>query len=374
MTDSGSFKKLNLKDFHELAEKYRPFFRNRLLGKSFFIPDSKWKFSKKMEKQAIHFLAMENSSDLSLLVHIAPVVLTRLINEPQYKEAFIPKKRGGKRNLLIPEYLLLCVQKRLNLYLQAVYASIRPDCVHGFVRNSSDIPVNIASNALPHVGKKVVLNLDLRDFFDSVMARDIREVLKSDIFRFDDHLATCITLLTTKNGCLPQGAPTSPVLSNFVCIPLDKALHAYCQEKKMTYTRYADDLSFSADHKIDQEIIDDLKNIISKYHFQLNSEKFRIRSANKQQCVTGVTVNRKLNVNRKFYKTTRAMLHDLKVNGLHEATKNHLGLLAPASTIQCRLFIKRLEGYIGFIGQIRGKNDPIYQRMRCSFEEEFSVD
>ena len=373
MTDSGSFKNLDLNDFHELAERYKPFFRNRLLGKPLSVHDAKWKFLKKDEKKAIHFLSMETPADLSLLVQIAPVVLKRLINEPDYREVFIPKKRGGKRKLLIPENLLLSLQKRMNLYLQAVYTTVRPDCVHGFVRNTSkDFPVTIATNALPHVGKKYVLNLDIQDFFSSIKARDILDVFRSDIFRFGDHLATCITLLTTKNGCLPQGAPTSPVLSNFVCLALDKKLQAYCLENHITYTRYADDLSFSADYKIDEHIIDELKSIITEHRFQLNSDKFRIRSANKQQSVTGVVVNKKLNVNRTFYKKTRAMLHDLKVNGINEATKTHLGLLTPPSTIQCRFFIKRLEGYIGFIGQIRGKNDPLYQRMKCSFEEEFS--
>jgi hypothetical protein len=97
MTDSGSFKNLDLNDFHEFAERYKPFFRNRPLGKPLSMHDAKWKFIKKEEKKAIHFLSMETPADLSLLVQITPVVLKRLINEPDYREVFIPKKRGGKR-------------------------------------------------------------------------------------------------------------------------------------------------------------------------------------------------------------------------------------------------------------------------------------
>jgi hypothetical protein len=84
-------------------------------------------------------------------------------------------------------------------------------------------------------------------------------------------------------------------------------------------------------------------------------------------------VNKRLNVDRKFYKKVRAMLHDLKQNGIESATMNHFGLTTNPNQQQCRFFIKRLEGYLAFIGQVRGTNDPIYNRMRSVLNAEFNV-
>jgi RNA-directed DNA polymerase len=363
-------------EYHKLAEQYRHSLRKERYSRSILVADRRWRYLKKSEKLTVLFLSMVNSVDLCLLVQLAPEVLTRLINSPTYTEVFIPKKRGGKRKLEVPEYLLLGAQKRLNSYLQSTYIQIRPEYVHGFVltNGTHENKANIVSNATPHVGKKYVMNLDLEDFFPSIKAKSIRELFLSELFNFDHHLSTCLALLTTIDGHLPQGAPTSPVLSNFVCLEMDKALHLYAFLKQVEYTRYADDLTFSADLPFDEDWVSGLKKMIEQHGFRLNNEKFRIQSTNRKQSVTGVTVNKRLNVDRKFYKKVRAMLHDLKQNGIESATIKHFGLANKPNQEQCRFFIKRLEGYLSFIGQVRGADDPIYNRMKSSFNAEFNVE
>ena len=363
-------------EYQKLAEQYRYSLRKERYSRSILAADRRWRYLKKSEKLTVLFLSMLNSVDLCLLVQLAPEVLTRLINSPTYTAVFIPKKRGGKRKLEVPEYLLLGAQKRLNSYLQSTYIQIRPEYVHGFVLTNGmhENKANIVSNALPHVGKKYVMNLDLEDFFPSIKAKSIRDLFLSELFNFDHHLSTCLALLTTIDGHLPQGAPTSPVLSNFVCLEMDKALHLYAFLKQVEYTRYADDLTFSSELPFEDDWVSGLKIIIEQHGFCLNDEKFRIQSRNRKQSVTGVTVNKRLNVDRKFYKKVRAMLHDLKQNGIESATIKHFGLATKPNQAQCRFFIKRLEGYLSFIGQVRGADDPIYNRMKSSFNAEFNVE
>ncbi len=363
-------------EYQKIANHYRDSFRRGLHSGAFFVYNSRWRYFHRSEKLTVLFLSIRTSVDLCLLVKIAPEVLTRVINSPQYKELLIPKKRGGKRKLEVPEYLLMCIQKRLNKYLQSVYLQIRPTFVHGFVltNGASENKANIVSNALPHVGKKYVMNLDLEDFFPSINAKTIRGMFLSDIFNFDHHLSTCLALLTTIDGHLPQGASTSPVLSNFVCLELDKALHLFAFLNQIEYTRYADDLTFSADFPFEEDWVIGLKKIIEQHGFRLNDQKFRIQISNRKQSVTGITVNKRLNVDRKFYKRTRAMLNDLKRNGVESATIKHFGLTTEPNQKQCRFFIKRLEGFIAFIGQVRGADDPIYNRMKSVFNAQFKLE
>jgi RNA-directed DNA polymerase len=173
-------------------------------------------------------------------------------------------------------------------------------------------------------------------------------------------MANAITLLTTINGHLPQGAPTSPVLSNLVCLPLDKQLMAWCDEREINYTRYADDLSFSCDEPFTIEEISGIRLIIAQHDFRVNEKKLRKRANNKKQTVTGLVVNEKVNVDRKLIKKVRAMLFDLRLNGIKAAAQKHYDSIEFVSDKKCDAFLFKLKGYINFIGQVRGKEDAIY--------------
>jgi len=295
-----------------------------------------------------------------------------VINEPIYLLCIINKKRGGKRTIFAPGWSLKYIQKRLNAHLQAYYLWIKPSEVHGFVLNPRYLgaPCNIVANARVHTGKKHVLNIDLKDFFPGISAKRIKELFTSPYFKFNEQIAIALTLLTTYKAILPTGAPTSPVLSNFVCLKLDAELRSFCQKNNLFYTRYADDLTFSSNIFIPQDTIQNIKQLITANGFEVNEKKVRLQGSNRKQSVTGITVNDKVNVDRKLLKKIRAMLHDITVNGLDVATQRHFKLKDVHDIPLWRNYLmNRLEGYINFVGQVRGKDDALYRWLKeCSIE------
>ena len=293
--------------------------------------------------------------------------LEEIFNAPVYKHYTIKKKRGGERHIFAPEAVLKHIQRRLNRYLQMSYLQIKPNEVHGFVINPRfyDNQCNIVANAAPHTGKKHLLNIDIKDFFPSISAKRIMNLFLSPSFNYPQQVAIALTLLTTYQGKLPTGAPTSPVLSNFVCLELDACLLTFCMENRLQYTRYADDLTFSSYQVIPQETIQNIISLIHTNGFEINNKKLRVQSSNRRQTVTGLTVNKKVNVERRLLKKIRAMHHDLITNGAKAATKKHFNI-SEAVYASCyprhlNLFTNRLKGYISFVGQIRGKDDAVYQ-------------
>jgi len=317
---------------------------------------------KRHEINALMLLTVEKSVDLCRLLKTPFLPLQDIMNNPGYKKFQIGKKAGGERQICAPEQRLKTIQKRLNYFLQAYYLCIKPKEVHGFVVNPHYLKkaCNVVENAKPHVKKKHVFNVDLEDFFPSISAKRIKETFASPYFDFSDQIIHALTLLTTFEGKLPIGAPTSPVVSNFVCLALDKDLIGFCESNNLVYTRYADDLTFSSETKIDRKLSLDLIHLILKNNFAINENKLRMRYANSKQTVTGLTVNEKVNVDRKLLKKIRAMLHDLSTNGIEQATQRHFKLTGSVDESHCATFINKLEGYINFVGQVRGKKDSLY--------------
>jgi RNA-directed DNA polymerase len=306
---------------------------------------------------------MKRDMSVFRLLGIPLLELERLINQPQYKVYKIPKKRGGWRGISAPETELKIAQQKVNKYLQSCYSRIKPDEVYVFVRMKQS---NIVANARPHINKPFLLNLDLKDFFPCITAKRVKEMFLSEPFQFNEQAAIAFTLLTTYQGRLPTGAPSSPIISNLVCRAFDKDLADFSKAHQLVYTRYADDLTFSSDLLITKEIISDIVGLIEKHHFRINEKKFRLISAQRQQMVTGIVVNKKINVDRKMLKKIRAMLHDWQVNGLNAASRHHFWReIGEDGTPQ--QFLNRLIGYINFVGQVRGKYDTIF----CQFENQY---
>lgn len=316
------------------------------------------------EKAALYFLSINTPNELrQALTRDSFYAFQNQINYPCYTHHQLTKKSGGKRDIYEPSQELKKIQKRLNYYLQGYYLLIKPKEVHGFVINPSYLETqsNIVENAKPHINKKVILNIDLQDFFPSITSRKVKDIFQSQFFDFDEQISTALTLLTTFEGILPTGAPTSPVISNFVCAQLDQDLREFSALNLLTYTRYADDLTFSGNNEITKGMISEINSIIQKNHFKMNEKKLRIRTSNRQQIVTGLTVNEKVNVNRRLLKKVRAMIFDLEKNGLEVASRRHFknSTIVPDAG---NYFLNRLRGYIDFIGQVRGKEDLVYLR------------
>ncbi|MGL5913861.1 MAG: reverse transcriptase family protein, partial [Bacteroidales bacterium] len=282
-------------------------------------------------------------------------------------------KRGGERQIFAPEKKLKTIQKQLNYFLQAYYLWIKPAEVHGFVVHPHYLETycNIVENAKIHTRKKCVLNIDLKDFFPSITAKQVKNIFTSHYFNFGDQLATALTFLTCYQSKLPIGAPTSPVISNFVCSQLDNELITFCKNNHLNFTRYADDLTFSSDSLISNDITLSIIKLIQQNNFEVNEKKLHLKTSNRKQIVTGLTVNEKVNVDRKLLKKIRAMLHDFTTNGIELATKRHFHI--NNVELQHRLkFIQRLEGYINFVGQVRGKTDSLYRKQKIAFDNLFT--
>lgn len=317
---------------------------------------------KKAYSVAARFLQVKELEDLAEVMEVKKTELLKLMLqlENQYREFMIPKRKGGGRVIDAPSDRLSGIQRRLNFLLQIMYYRIRPECVHGFIRTAKENTpsYSIASNAAVHVRAKYVLNMDLADFFHSISVHRIKKLFMSYPFYLPNRPAAFLALLSTYKERLPMGAPTSPVLSNFSCFLLDRRLMDYAAANGMKYTRYADDLSFSSEREITNQEVQAIAGIIRLYGFRVNEKKTRIQSYRGAQVVTGIKVNEKLNVNRSYVRSIRAMLHNWEKYGLAEASLDNK---SPES------FIRMIGGKLNFLRMVKGKEDPVYLKLKNKF-------
>ncbi len=226
--------------------------------------------------------------------------------EPSYRVAVIPKRSGGTRQLLIPDDATKRLQRRL---LQRVLRKLRahPAAV-GFECGKS-----IVDNALPHVGRSVVIKCDIQDFFDTTTSDRLEVYFRRIGWKPD--AASLLVKLTTHAGGLPQGAPTSPRLSNLVNYLLDVRLSNFAELRKGHYTRYADDITFSFPKDYPRRVrgvVQKVRRVLKRHGYQLNHKKTRILRRHQRQCVTGLVVNDKVQIPRKQRRRLRAIQHHLE--------------------------------------------------------------
>ncbi|MBK9457868.1 MAG: RNA-directed DNA polymerase [Sphingobacteriales bacterium] len=229
-------------------------------------------------------------------------------------------KKWKARTISALIHILKLLQKCLNVVLNIIFVPHK--AANGFVVNHDNKIRNIVTNAQIHTNKPYVYNIDLSDFFTSIAFRRIKTVLQLAPFNLPDDIAFLVANLCSDNGVLPQGAPTSPTLTNAVCQRLDRKLTAFAKTNKIRYTRYADDITFSGYENIfNEEFYNQLKNIVEiEESFKINESKVRLQTRNDRQEVTGLTVNEKVNVEQRYIRSIRAMLHNWQNKGLEYAT------------------------------------------------------
>ncbi len=267
-----------------------------------------------------------------------------------YRKFYMPKKSGGKRLISAPMPRL---KKAQHWILQNILNKVPlHHAVNGFAINRS-----IVTNAQPHIGKDLVLNMDVKDFFPSVHFKRVKGLLQQ--LGYAEKMATIIALICTEavteqveidgknyfvqkgNRVLPQGAPSSPAITNILCFKLDKRLQGLATKLNCNYTRYADDVTFSGSKEVNaQQLVWRIKKIIQDEGFTIHPDKIRIMRKGTQQEVTGVVVNQQLNISRKKLRQFRALLHNVK-------TKNSNTLQWGAGSLS-----NSIIGYANFVKMV----------------------
>jgi len=325
---------------------------------------------------------LQSRADVAAMLGVPLRILTWVLHGPKRSTYYaiwkISKRNGrGMREIRAPRSTLYRVQRRLHEILQAEYQPREP--THGFV-----IGRNVVSNASPHVGRNLVLNVDLADFFPSINFGRVRGLFLSSPFNCPPEVATLLAQICCWEGRLPIGAPTSPVVSNMICLRMDREFQALARKRGCWYTRYADDLTFSTDRAVfspgiavaseeeDKKIVvlgAELRAILEGNGFEPNFEKIRLRSRHERQSVTGIIVNERLNIDRRDIRRVRAMLHSWAKFGLSGAQSNfvesdkkerHPGASPSFSNV--------LWGHISYLAQVRGSGDPFVQLFTQQFK------
>ncbi len=343
------------------------------------------------------FLCSQTRQDIANLLDIEDSKLRAFLFSKKIKnsyKSFSIKKRNGKlRTIDAPPYSLKLLQQKLLLILESVHTPL--PCAHGYIKGR-----NILSNATSHVDKKFLLNIDLKDFFSQIHFGRIVGMFIAPPFSLGREAAQTIAQLVCLRGVLPQGAPTSPIISNMVCAYLDKAIMSYAKKMHCTYTRYADDITISTDNKnfpssiakvTNEELVISKKflNILQNNSFEVNSDKVSLRSKYERQEVTGLIVNEKVNVKRQYIKELRAILHHCIVDGIYNTALNYVAKGGSRNNRNNHMinslsedeiidwFKKVLIGKIYFIKQVKGEKSFTYlavaEKYNTYIEEYFDV-
>ena len=267
------------------------------------------------------------------------------VRRDSYRQFHIPKKSGGVRTITAPDGELKDVMLTLAFMLSELYIPT-PEAM-AFVSGRS-----IVENASQHIGQNYVLNLDLSDFFTSITANMVEHnLVKLGIAPLvaRDIASICTYPMVNDHhvvNVVPQGAPTSPVISNICAMTLDNRLSGLARRFHLTYTRYADDITFSSNHNVYQKdgaFMEELNRIIAECHFTINPKKTRLQKRGSRQEVTGLTVGQKTNVSRKYIKKLRVLIHRIKCQ---EAPTIH--------------DIHVVRGKLNFLRMVKGADDPTY--------------
>lgn len=312
----------------------------------------------------MNFHDIETRNQLAEYLDIPRSTLTYILyikNVNSYYTSFeIPKRNGETRQIRAPRGPLKSIQEKLASALWEYKTEIEKQGIYHLISHGFERKKSIITNAKPHRNKRFVLNLDLENFFDSFHFGRVRGFFeKNRVLPLPHEVATVIAQLTCFEGSLPQGAPTSPIITNLICRIMDKRLIKIVQKYKLYYTRYADDLTFSTNDKLflenKNEFLLELESEIISAGFKINNKKTRLQCKDSRQTVTGLVVNKKLNVSHAYYKTTRAMAHSFYSRG-EFTIDGESGTMA------------QLEGRFSFITQIDKYNLGLDKR-KINFRE-----
>lgn len=268
--------------------------------------------------------------------------------ERHYTAHSIPRQGGGTRELLSPDPLLAKIQRGI---LRGALEGL-PVSPHATAYYKG---ANILGNARPHLGASRVLSMDIRDFFASIPYVLVYRSAFPRVF-YPSSVATLLANLCCCNDYLPQGAPTSAAVSNLVMRPFDEHIGAWCGQRGIAYTRYCDDMTFSGDFD-PAPVIAKVRGFLFSMGFELNREKTRVRERSARQSVTGIVVNERPRVPRRYRDRLRQELYYCETYGVasHLQHMNDARWL-PAEPPQLESYLRSLSGRVEYVLQVDPQN------------------
>ena len=293
-------------------------------------------YTPRFEKEAVIWCAALLGVEVNRLEEILNNV------SGHYQEFWMRKRSGGYRMISAPDKDLQAIQSTIYSRILSSVTIVHPAAV-GFRCGRS-----VVDNAAPHLGKRYVLKMDIHDFFGSIRSPRVRQTFKK--IGYPENVSKVLGALCCLRRQLPQGAPTSPALSNIVGYEMDRKLSALAAEYGLTYTRYADDLTFSGDVFPKEQIIPQVKRIIRDEKFEPNHKKTHFMNQSSRKIITGVSVASgvKLTIPKSKKREIRKNVYFILTKGLAEHQRR-IGSHDPA-------YLKRLIGMLCYWRAIEPDN------------------
>ncbi|EOO71770.1 reverse transcriptase domain-containing protein [Bacillus mycoides] len=321
-----------------------------------------------------NFKSLKDFADIANMLEIPTKILHQILVESKknnYSTFVIKKKNGTDRTIHAPKKNLSIIQKKLSNILALVYNNHLNS--HGFIKNRS-----IVTNAAQHLKQKYVLNFDLENYFETINFGRVRAMF-IHYYGFNESVAsTLANICCHHEGFLPQGAATSPIISNIISFKMDKELTKIAKKYHCTYTRYADDITFSTKKSVfpkeiafikdsSVQISHEVVKIVKGNGFFINKDKTRLNHQQERLSVTGITVNEKLNVERRYIRKIRSILHCIEKNSSDiEVAKS---IFNEKYTFRQRRdegnpdMFDVLRGMISYVGLVKGKEDEVFLKL-----------
>ena len=253
-----------------------------------------------------------------------------------YKRVKIPKKNGSFRELNVPDAIL----KKIQTAIAQKILAYEPISKYAQAYKTG---ASVQKNALHHVGKKKILKLDIKHFFDSILYSTVKDKC-FPAERFSEPIRILLSMLCYNREALPQGAPSSPIITNIIMRDFDERVGDFCRQRNITYTRYCDDMTFSGNFDEDP-IIEFVKAELFEAGYLLNSKKTTVVSSSGRQVVTGIVVNEKLTVPAEYKSKIRQEVYFCKKFGVenHLCHINYIG--------DTKAYLQSLLGRVSFVLQ-----------------------
>jgi len=292
-----------------------------------------------------------------------------------YHDLRLVKRSGKVRLISAPDERLKGLQRKIAASLNLIYSIRHP--VHGFVTGKS-----VKTNAQSHLKNKYLLNIDLQDFFPSITEKRVVGLLIS--LGIDRRVSEIIARISCNDNKLPQGAPSSPVISNLICFRMDKALLEFAKDARCIFTRYADDISFSGYRPLSgvfeaalppagnfslELLSKKLREVIENNGFQINPEKLHYADRNTRRTVTGIKINEELNVDRRFVRNLRAVLYTIRKQGLAISQATYAAKYGGKASLA-----SHIRGKLVWLRHIKGQTDPVFRQLALRFNALFPAE